>query len=180
MAGRANPQRGDFTGRQRQKLAEEKGKELLDRQKEIGLVNQVDIVVEEEGIFDPITGELEELPDSAKAKVDQLQDQPVVVDDADEILDPTQPQSTFDPMKDLRDLETKQQEKPVPANAMEVTDLGIEPITVEDEWRVIRVNSDVEEMTYGAGNTYTFQRGRRYRVPRGLYDWLESRDLVYH
>jgi hypothetical protein len=23
-------------------------------------------------------------------------------------------------------------------------------------------------------------RGRRYRVPVGLYDWLESRDLVYH
>lgn len=76
MAGRANPQRGDYTGRQRQKLAEEKAKELEDRQKEIGLVNQVDIVVEEEGIFDPITGELEELPDSAKAKVDQLKDQP--------------------------------------------------------------------------------------------------------
>lgn len=83
-------------------------------------------------------------------------------------------------MKDLREMETQQQEKPVPANAMEVQDLGAEPITVEDEWRVIRVNSDVEEMTYGAGNTYTFLRGRRYRVPVGLYEWLESRDLVYH
>jgi hypothetical protein len=63
---------------------------------------------------------------------------------------------------------------------MEVQDLGPEPLTVEDEWKVIRVNTDIEEMTYGAGTSYTFQRGRRYRVPRGLYDWLESRGVVYH
>jgi len=180
MAGRANPQRGDHTGRERQRLTEEKAKELAERQQEIGLVNQVDIVVEEEGIFDPITGELEELPASAQEKVDALKDEPVVVDDGDEILDPAQSPSTYDPMKDLREMETQQREQPVPANAMEIQDLGVEPITVEDEWRVIRVNSDVDEMTYGAGNTYTFLRGRRYRVPKGLCDWLESRDLVYH
>jgi hypothetical protein len=179
MAGRANPQRGDHTGRERQRLTEEKAKELEERQKEIGLVNQVDIVVEEEGIFDPITGELEELPESAQAKVDQLQEKPIVVDD-DPILDPSQPSQTYDPMKDLKDLRLQQHEKPVPENAMEIQDLGSEPITVEDEYRVIRVNSDVEEMTYGAGNTLTFLRGRRYRVPKGLYEWLESRELVYH
>jgi hypothetical protein len=178
MAGRA-PQRGDHTGRERQRLTEEKATELADRQKEIGLVNQVDIVIEEEGIFDPVTGELEELPERAQAKVDQLKETPIVVDD-DPILDPSQPQVTTDPMKDLRDLETQQKDKPVAPNPMEVMDLGAEPITVEDEWRVIRVNSDVDEMTYGAGNTLSFLRGRRYRVPRGLYEWLESRDLVYH
>jgi hypothetical protein len=177
---RANPQRGDHTGRERQRLTAEKAKELETRQKEIGLVNQVDIVTEEGGIFDPITGELEELPESAQAVIDRLQDTPITVEDDDAILDPSQPQQVSDPMKDLRDLGTKQEEKPVPTNAMEVVDLGSEPITVEDEWRVIRVNSDVEEMTYGAGNTLTFLRGRRYRVPKGLYDWLESRDLVYH
>ena len=177
---RGGPQRGDYTGRQRQKLTEEKAKELEERQKEIGLVNQVDIVVEEEGIFDPVTGEMEELPEPAQARVDQLKDQPVTVEDDDPILDPAQSAPPYDPMKDLREMETQQRERPVPTNAMEIQDLGSEPITVEDEWHVIRVNSDVDEMTYGAGNTYTFLRGRRYRVPRGLYEWLESRDLVYH
>lgn len=179
MPSRSGVQRGDQTGRERQRLTEEKAKELGERQKEIGLVNQVDIVVEEEGIFDPITGELTELPESAQAKVDALQDQPVIVDD-DPILDPSQPQSVPDPMKDFRDLETPQAEQPVPSNSMEVLDFGSDPITVEDEYKVIRVNSDVEDMTYGAGNSYTFLRGRRYRVPQGLYEWLESRDLVYH
>jgi hypothetical protein len=176
---RGTAQRGDYTGTERQRLAEEKAKELAERQKEIGLVNQVDIVVEEEGIFDPVTGELVELPENAQSKVEELRDQPITVDD-DAILDPTHQPAGFDPMKDLRDLETKQQSKPVPTNPMEVLDLGPEPITVEDEWRVIRVNTDIEEMTYGVEHTYTFLRGRRYRVPTGLYEWLESRGVVYH
>ena len=176
---RGAAQRGDFTGQQRQKLAEENAAELEQRQKEVGLVNQVDVVREEEGIFDPVTGELEELPETAQERIAQLEDQPVVVTD-DEILDPSQPAAAFDPMKDLREMGTPQQDKPVPANPMEVQDLGAEPITVEEEWRIVRVNSDVEEMTYGAGNTLTFLRGRRYRVPNDLYEWLDSRDLVYH
>jgi hypothetical protein len=176
---RGTAQRGDFTGQERQRLTEEKAKELAERQKEIGLVNQVDIVVEEEGIFDPITGELEELPEDAQARIEQMQEQPVVVDD-DPILDPAHPAQNYDPMKDLRDLETKQHAKPVVTNPMEVQDLGPEPITVDDEWRVVRVNTDIEEMTYGVEHNYTFLRGRRYRVPRDLYDWLESRGVVYH
>lgn len=177
---RGTAQRGDYTGQERQRLAEEKAAELTERQKEIGLVNQVDIVVEEEGIFDPVTGELEELPETAQTKVDQLRDVPITVDD-DAILDPTHvPGALADPMKDLKDLETKQQAKPVASNPMEVQDLGPEPITVEDEWRIVRVNTDIEEMTYGVENTYTFLRGRRYRVPSHLYDWLESRGVVYH
>jgi hypothetical protein len=63
---------------------------------------------------------------------------------------------------------------------MEIQDLGEDPIVVEDEYRVIRVNTDIEEMTYGIGNTLTFLRGRRYRVPQHLYAWLESRGVVYH
>jgi hypothetical protein len=177
---RGGPQRGDFTGSQRQRLTEEKAAELADRQKEIGLVNQVDIVVEEEGVFDPATGQLTEpLSEKGQSLIDALHE-PVVVEDDDPILDPTKPVEPYDPMKDLRDLEIKQRDRTPAPNALEVVDLGVEPILVEEEWRVIRVNSDVEEMTYGAGNNLTFQRGRRYRVPHDLYNWLESRGLVYH
>lgn len=174
---RSGPQRGDFTGQQRQQLAEEKAQELVERQKEIGLVNQVDMVVEQEGIFDPVTGELVELPEGAQAKVNKLQE-PVVVED-DPIMDPTKGR-VADPMKDLRDLDIRSQNKASQPNALEVQDLGSEPITVDDEWKVIRVNSDIEDMTYGAGTNYTFERGKRYRVPRDLYDWLEGRGVVYH
>jgi len=175
---RPAPQRGDFTGTERQRLTEEKAAELAERQKEIGLVNQVDLVTEEEGIWDPATGAVVEMSPEAQARIEALSE-PVTVED-DPILDPTVIAQGYDPMKDLRPTEIQQQQKPVAPNALEVQDLGPEPVTVESEWRVIRVNTDVEEMTYGIGNTYTFLRGRRYRVPLHLYQWLESRGVVYH
>lgn len=172
-------QRGDFTGSERQRLAEEKAAELEDRQKEIGLVNQVDIVHEEEGIWDPATGAVVEMSPEAQARIEAVSE-PVTVDE-DPILDPSvHAQSPYDPMKDFQAMETQQRTKTLVRNPLEVEDLGPEPITVEDEWCVIRVNTDIEDMTYGVGNQYTFLRGRRYRVPKYLKDWLESRGVVYH
>jgi hypothetical protein len=83
-------------------------------------------------------------------------------------------------MKDLRPTEVQQVQRPVAPNALQVEDLGAEPMVVESEWKVIRVNTDIEQMTYGVGNELTFLRGRRYRVPKDLYAWLESRGVVYH
>lgn len=172
------PQRGDFTGAQRQRLVEEKAQELADRQQEIGLVNQVDTVVEEEGIFDPSTGAMVEMSAEGQTRIEDLS-QPVVVDE-DPILDPSTSAQVYDSMRDLRTTETQPQAKSPVTNPMEVVDLGEEPVTVEEEWKVIRVNTDIEQMTYGVGNEYTFLRGRRYRVPKHLYQWLESRGVVYH
>jgi hypothetical protein len=175
---RGPAQRGDFTGSERQRLAEENAKELAERQKQIGLVNQVDQVIEDEGIWDPATGTVVEMSPEAQARIETLSEPETV--DVDPILDPTLITPGYDPMKDLQPTMIQQKSKPVTPNALEVQDLGEEPVTVEAEWRVIRVNTDVEEMTYGVGNTYTFLRGRRYRVPKHLYDWLESRGVVYH
>jgi hypothetical protein len=178
---RGAPQRGDFTGQERQRLTEEKAQELAERQKEIGLVNQVDLVVEEEGIFDPVTGQLVELPPEAEARIAALEE-PIEVEQ-DPIFDPTQTgvyQGQSQRAANLTDTLTKPRAKPPASNHMEIEDLGEEPIVVEDEWRIIRVNTDVEDMTYGVGNTLTFLRGRRYRVPQHLYEWLESRGVVYH
>jgi len=175
----ARPQRGDFTGSQRIKLAEENQDTLAQRQQEIGLVNQVDTVIEEEGVYDPSSGAVVEMSPEAQARIEALSNRPITMED-DPILDPTNVIPGYDPMKDLQDMETKQVPKVQTPNALEVQDLGPEPMVVEDEWRVIRVNSDIEDMTYGVGTSYTFLRGRRYRVPRDLYNWLESRGVVYH
>lgn len=45
---------------------------------------------------------------------------------------------------------------------------------------VIRIAADIEDMTFGAGNLYTFAEGRRYRVPRYIAVHLEEKGLVYH
>jgi hypothetical protein len=172
---RGTPQRGDLTGQTRQKLAEENAKELLERQKEVGLVNQVEVIEEAEGIFDPATGEVIEMPEDAQAKVEALAEPQSVEEDP--VLDPAVKYPGYDPMKDLQDMQQQRQDKPY-HNPLEVDEA---PVTVEGEWKIIRVNTDIEEMTYGISNPpYTFLRGHRYRVPKPLYTWLESRGVIYH
>jgi hypothetical protein len=169
-------QRGDFTGRETERLTRENAEALVQRQKEVGLVNQIDTVVEEEGIFDPATGKLIEMPPEAQAKIEELENTVTYVED-DEIFDVGRGQPQPPPQQDI---ETKQMPKPERANPMEIQDVSGGAIIVEEEYKVIRVNTDVEGMTYGVGNTIDFYRGRKYRVPIDLYHWLESRGVVYH
>lgn len=53
-------------------------------------------------------------------------------------------------------------------------------VEVEQPLRTFRVNSTIEEMTFGAGNSYTFEEGRTYKAPKPLYDHLEELGYVWH
>ena len=44
---------------------------------------------------------------------------------------------------------------------------------------VIRTITDVEEMTYGVGNHYTFKAGVKYRVPSSLASYLEQLGYIW-
>ncbi len=44
---------------------------------------------------------------------------------------------------------------------------------------VIRTITDIEEMTYGVGNAYTFKAGVKYRVPVGLANYLEQLGYIW-
>ena len=44
---------------------------------------------------------------------------------------------------------------------------------------VIRTITDVEEMTYGVGNNFTFKAGVKYRVPSGLATYLEQLGYIW-
>ena len=44
---------------------------------------------------------------------------------------------------------------------------------------VIRTITDIEDMTYGVGNTYTFKAGVKYRVPSGLASYLENLGYIW-
>lgn len=58
----------------------------------------------------------------------------------------------------------------------EVVEVGV---TMGDGSVVVRVAEDVENMTYGHGNTYQFKAGGKYRVPQGVADRLGSLGLLY-
>lgn len=45
---------------------------------------------------------------------------------------------------------------------------------------VIRVNTDLEDVTIGAGNNYTFLEGQRYKVPLHVAQHLEEKGFIYH
>lgn len=53
----------------------------------------------------------------------------------------------------------------------EVEEVGV---AVNNDLVVIRTITDIEDMTYGVGNSYTFKQGQKYRVPRDLADYLAS------
>lgn len=50
----------------------------------------------------------------------------------------------------------------------------------EQPVRTIRVNADLERVTIGAGNHYTFREGEKYKVPAFVADHLEEKGYVWH
>lgn len=53
-------------------------------------------------------------------------------------------------------------------------------VNVKDDGMVIiRTMHDIEDMTFGVGNNYSFKAGVKYRVPKGLADYLASLDYIW-
>lgn len=53
-------------------------------------------------------------------------------------------------------------------------------VEVKEKTRVIRVNENIEQMTFGRGTSYDFEVGRTYKVPAELADHLEEIGYIYH
>lgn len=58
----------------------------------------------------------------------------------------------------------------------EIEEVGV---AVNNDKVVIRTITDIEDMTYGVGNTYTFKAGVKYSVPRDLADYLEGLGYIW-
>jgi ferritin-like protein len=58
----------------------------------------------------------------------------------------------------------------------EIEEIGV---AVANEKVVIRTITDIEDMTYGVGNTYTFKAGVKYSVSRDLADYLERLGYIW-
>lgn len=58
----------------------------------------------------------------------------------------------------------------------EIEELGV---SVNNDMVVIRTITDIDDMTYGVGNTYTFKAGVKYSVPRDLADYLEGLGYIW-
>jgi hypothetical protein len=58
----------------------------------------------------------------------------------------------------------------------EIENVGV---STNNEYVVVRTITDIEEMTYGVGNSYTFKAGVKYRVPLGLANYLEQLGYIW-
>lgn len=58
----------------------------------------------------------------------------------------------------------------------EVESVGVD---LADDTEVVRVAEDIDNMTFVAGNYYTFKAGQKYKVPRDLANHLRSLRLLY-
>lgn len=54
-----------------------------------------------------------------------------------------------------------------------------EEVELREPTRTITVNTTLESMTFGAGNHYTFEEGRKYTVPSELADHLREKGLLW-
>jgi hypothetical protein len=68
------------------------------------------------------------------------------------------------------------QPEPVVDTVVEVA----ETVEVETPMREFRVNTALENMTFGHGNHYDFEEGVRYKAPKALYDHLDSLGYIWH
>lgn len=59
----------------------------------------------------------------------------------------------------------------------EVVPVGVE---TADDSVVVRVAEDIDNMTFGYRNNYTFKAGGKYKVPKALAARLESLGLIWH
>lgn len=75
------------------------------------------------------------------------------------------------------ELETQVIDATVPNRATIIVD---EPtvVTSGPETEIIRLSDDVENMTYGAGNFYSFKAGQKYEVTKDLANHLRSLGYV--
>jgi hypothetical protein len=58
----------------------------------------------------------------------------------------------------------------------EIENLGV---STAGDMVVIRTITDIDDMTYGVGNTFTFKAGVKYRVPSGLASYLEQLGYIW-
>jgi hypothetical protein len=71
------------------------------------------------------------------------------------------------------DLSTKPEQ---PTVIDEVESLGVD---IADNTVVIRVAEDLDQVTIGAGNNYSFKAGQKYKVPKAVARHLQDKGYLY-
>lgn len=81
--------------------------------------------------------------------------------------------------QEVIDLETQVFDPKRPDQPILIDEIVEVGVSVNNDKVIIRTITDIEEMTYGVGNSYTFKAGVKYSVPRDLAAYLEQLGYVW-
>jgi hypothetical protein len=65
-----------------------------------------------------------------------------------------------------------------PSNPTVIDEVETVGVSLADDTVVIRVAEDVVQMTLGAGNTYTFEAGKKYKVAKNVANHLREKGYL--
>ena len=81
--------------------------------------------------------------------------------------------------QEQRSLETEVFDPKKPDTPILIDEIEEVGVSVNNDKVVIRTIADIEEMTYGVGNHYSFKQGVKYSVPRDLAVYLENLGYIW-
>lgn len=183
MARDGRPTPGDFTGKEKHRQGRESAQAQVERGAEMSMATSAQEAEERHGVFDPRTGHL--IENGGPGPHDAV----LVDDDLDEDIDDDLTErarfgGSFPTTVDDEPVFTGQEspEEIEPALAARRKFKPPRHNIAQDPFVKIRVDQDVEDMTYGMINgeprNLTFREGLTYSVPREVAEHLNERDLV--
>ena len=109
----------------------------------------------------------QELTMATRAEEIRLTDTVVDYTDGSEPDDVEDPDEVLEPVSEL---------SPTSDDAIAATEVTLK----SEKFVTIRVNEAIKDMTYGAGNYFTFEIGPKYKVPVALANHLDVLGYVWH
>lgn len=163
------PSSGDFTGRQKAQMNKDQAKANEERAAEMSMATEAHNVEEQDGVFDAQSQERVDEPRPSH-----------MVEDVEESAPSGFPQpGDVEPV--LTGKEAPEELAPILASRKAFSQ-PVQPGRVRSAMATIRVDQDIDDMTYGMRNgepnNYTFREGLSYRVPVEVADHLNDRGLV--
>ena len=68
----------------------------------------------------------------------------------------------------------------LPENPYLIDEVEVVGPDLSQEYVVVRVNTDLDQMTLGAGQHWTFKVGKKYKVPAYVARHLEEKGYLWH
>jgi hypothetical protein len=175
---RSRPNSGDLTGRQRAKASREQQLEQQDRVAETTMATAAQSEEERHGVFDPRSGE----------RIDQRSVAFVEDDDEDDAIDEFDPPDRFstDGDEEREPVLTGKEDEAALAPILQARKERRRPRAPRVHSAVvrIRVDQDIEKMTYGINpvsqepNNYDLREGLMYELPYEVAEHLDERGLI--